>query len=58
MPRARSEHRALGNAMVNSYGVGIMTKRIPMELQGRTFAAFSGITSVAAISSHAIAGVA
>lgn len=48
----------LGNAMVNSYGVGIMTKRIPMELQGRTFAAFSGITSVAAISSHAIAGLA
>ncbi|MFM2023386.1 MAG: hypothetical protein RL166_242 [Actinomycetota bacterium] len=48
----------LGNAMVNSYGVGIMTKRIPMQLQGRTFAAFSGVTSVAAISSHAIAGFA
>ena len=47
----------LGNALVNSFGIGLMTKRVPMELQGRTFAAFNGISSVASIGSQAIAGV-
>lgn len=47
----------LGNATINSYGVGMMIRATPMEIQGRTFAAFNGITSVAGIGAQAAAGV-
>ncbi|MEY4349114.1 MAG: hypothetical protein RL719_411 [Actinomycetota bacterium] len=47
----------MGNAAINSYGVGMMIRAIPMEVQGRTFAAFNGIISTAGIGSQAAAGV-
>jgi MFS family permease len=47
----------VGNAAVNTYGIGIMTRSIPMEIQGRTFAAFNGIISLAGIASQAAAGI-
>ena len=45
------------NATINSYGVGMMIKETPHEVQGRLFAAFGAIVSVASISSMGIAGV-
>jgi MFS family permease len=47
----------LGNACINTYGVGMMIRAIPMEVQGRAFAAFNGIISVAGIGSQAVAGI-
>ncbi len=46
------------NATINSYGVGMMIKETPHEVQGRVFAAFGALISVASISSMGIAGLA
>jgi MFS family permease len=46
------------NATINSYGVGMMIKETPHELQGRVFAAFGAVVSVASIGSMGIAGLA
>jgi MFS family permease len=46
-----------GNASINTYGVGMMIRSIPMEVQGRAFAAFNGIISVAGIGSQGFSGV-
>ena len=46
----------IGNATINTYGVGMMLKVIPHEVQGRVFAAFNAIVSTAGIGSMAIAG--
>jgi MFS family permease len=46
----------VGNATINSYGVGMMIKVTPHEVQGRVFAAFGAIVSVASIGSMSIAG--
>jgi MFS family permease len=46
----------MGNATINSYGVGMMIKVTPHEVQGRVFAAFGAIVSVASIGSMSIAG--
>ena len=44
------------NATLNTYGVGMMIPAVPREVQGRVFAAFSAITSVASIGSMSMAG--
>ena len=44
------------NATINTYGVGMMIKAIPHEVQGRAFAAFSAITSTASIGSMSVSG--
>lgn len=44
------------NATINTYGVGMMIKAIPHEVQGRAFAAFSAITSIASIGSMSVSG--
>jgi DHA3 family macrolide efflux protein-like MFS transporter len=46
----------MANATINSYGVGMMIKETPHEVQGRVFAAFGAIISVASIGSMSIAG--
>jgi predicted MFS family arabinose efflux permease len=46
----------LGNATINTYGVGMMLRVIPHEVQGRVFAAFNAILSIAGIGSMAMAG--
>jgi len=46
------------NATINSYGVGMMIKETPHEVQGRVFAAFGAVVSVASIGSMGIAGFA
>ena len=46
----------MGNATINSYGVGMMIKITPHEVQGRVFAAFGAIISVASIGSMSVAG--
>ena len=46
----------LGNGAINTYGVGMMLRVIPHEVQGRVFAAFNAIISTAGIGSMAIAG--
>lgn len=46
----------MGNATINSYGVGMMIKVTPHEVQGRVFAAFGAIISVASIGSMSVAG--
>jgi DHA3 family macrolide efflux protein-like MFS transporter len=46
----------IGNATINSYGVGMMIKVTPHEVQGRVFAAFGAIVSVASIGSMSVAG--
>lgn len=46
------------NATINSYGVGMMIKETPHEVQGRVFAAFGAVISVASIGSFGIAGLA
>jgi len=46
----------VGNATINSYGVGMMIKVTPHDVQGRVFAAFGAIISVASIGSMSIAG--
>jgi MFS family permease len=46
----------LGNATINTYGVGMMLRVIPHDVQGRVFAAFNAILSIAGIGSMAIAG--
>ena len=46
------------NATINSYGVGMMIKVTPHEVQGRVFAAFGAVVSVASIGSMGIAGFA
>lgn len=46
----------MANATINSYGVGMMIKVTPHEVQGRVFAAFGAIISVASIGSMGIAG--
>ncbi|NBR22678.1 MAG: MFS transporter, partial [Micrococcales bacterium] len=45
-----------GNATINAYGVGMMIKVTPHEVQGRVFAAFGAIVSVASIGSMSVAG--
>ena len=45
------------NASLNTYGVAMMINVIPHEVQGRVFAAFQAITSVASIGSMSMAGV-
>ena len=47
----------MGNATINAYGVGMMIKVTPMEVQGRVFAAFGAIVSVASIGSMSVAGL-
>jgi MFS family permease len=44
------------NSTINSYGVGMMVKETPHEIQGRVFAAFGSVVSVASIGSISIAG--
>ncbi len=46
----------MANATINSYGVGMMIKVTPHEVQGRVFAAFGAIISIASIGSMGIAG--
>jgi DHA3 family macrolide efflux protein-like MFS transporter len=46
------------NATINSYGVGMMIKVTPHEVQGRVFAAFGAVVSVASTGSMGIAGFA
>lgn len=46
----------LGNATINTYGLAMMLRSIPHEVQGRVFAAFNAIISTASIGSMAIAG--
>ena len=46
----------MANATINSYGVGMMIKETPHEVQGRVFAAFGAIVSVASIGSMSVAG--
>ncbi|NDC49070.1 MAG: MFS transporter [Micrococcales bacterium] len=46
----------MANATINTYGVGMMIKETPHEVQGRVFAAFGAIVSVASIGSMSIAG--
>jgi DHA3 family macrolide efflux protein-like MFS transporter len=47
----------MGNATINAYGVGMMIKVTPHEVQGRVFAAFGAIVSVASIGSMSVAGL-
>lgn len=47
----------MGNATINSYGVGMMIKVTPHEVQGRVFAAFGAIVAVASIGSMSVAGL-
>lgn len=47
----------MANATINSYGVGMMVKETPHEVQGRVFAAFGSIIAVASISSMSVAGL-
>ncbi|MFM2277473.1 MAG: hypothetical protein RIT12_869 [Actinomycetota bacterium] len=47
----------MANATINSYGVGMMIKVTPHEVQGRVFAAFGSIIAVASISSMSVAGL-
>jgi len=46
----------MANATINSYGVGMMIKETPHEVQGRVFAAFGSVISVASIGSMSVAG--
>ena len=46
----------MANATINSYGVGMMIRETPHEVQGRVFAAFGALISVASIGSMSIAG--
>jgi len=46
----------MANATINSYGVGMMIKVTPHEVQGRVFATFGSIIAVASIGSMSIAG--
>lgn len=46
----------MANATINSYGVGMMIKVTPHEVQGRVFAAFGAIVAVASIGSLSVAG--
>jgi DHA3 family macrolide efflux protein-like MFS transporter len=48
----------MANATINTYGVGMMISVTPHEVQGRVFAAFGSIVSVASIGSMSIAGLA
>lgn len=45
------------NASLNTYGVAMMIKVIPHEVQGRVFAAFGALVSVASIGSLSVAGI-
>lgn len=45
------------NATLNTYGVAMMIKVIPHEVQGRVFAAFGALVSVASIGSMSLGGV-
>ncbi|MFM2373991.1 MAG: hypothetical protein RJA75_887 [Actinomycetota bacterium] len=47
----------MANATINSYGVGMMIKVTPHEVQGRVFAAFGSIIAVASIGSMSVAGL-
>jgi DHA3 family macrolide efflux protein-like MFS transporter len=47
----------MANATINSYGVGMMIKETPHEVQGRVFAAFGSIIAVASIGSMSVAGL-
>ena len=44
------------NATLNTYGVAMMIHVVPHEVQGRVFAAFSAVISVASIGSMSLAG--
>lgn len=46
----------MANATINTYGVGMMIKVTPHEVQGRVFAAFSAIIAVASIGAMSVAG--
>ncbi|NBW73273.1 MAG: MFS transporter [Microbacteriaceae bacterium] len=46
----------MANATINSYGVGMMIKVTPHEVQGRVFAAFGALVSVASITAMSLAG--
>ncbi len=46
----------MANATINSYGVGMMIKVTPHEFQGRVFAAFGALVSIASISAMSLAG--
>jgi len=46
----------MSNATINSYGVSMMVKETPHEVQGRVFAAFGAVVSVASIGTMSIAG--
>jgi MFS family permease len=44
-------------APLNTYGVAMMVKVVPHEVQGRVFAAFGALVSVASIGSMSVAGL-
>jgi DHA3 family macrolide efflux protein-like MFS transporter len=44
------------NSTINTYGVGMMIKETPHEVQGRVFAAFGAMVSIASIGSMSVAG--
>ena len=46
----------MANATINSYGVGMMIKVTPHEVQGRVFAAFGALVSIASITAMSLAG--
>jgi MFS family permease len=46
----------MANATINSYGVGMMIKVTPHEVQGRVFAAFGALVAIASISAMSLAG--
>lgn len=46
----------MANATINGYGVGMMIKVTPHEVQGRVFSAFGAIVSVASIGAMSLAG--
>lgn len=45
------------NATLNTYGVAMMIKVIPFDIQGRVFASFSAVIAVATIGSMSVAGL-
>lgn len=47
----------MANATINSYGVGMMIKVTPHEVQGRVFAAFGALVSIASITAMSLAGI-
>lgn len=45
------------NAPLNTYGVAMMIRVVPHEVQGRVFAAFGALVSIASIGSMSVSGI-